>query len=231
MNSKRKRNIDQTAFYLVQQCQQAYLDDSHFEGALYCHFYDSYHVEAYLLEYNNHYVLIFRGTDSIEDWLYNINIRGQQTNIGVVHSGFYQSFLLFWNKYKQHLITLTKPLYLTGHSFGGCLSILCGLHLQLENKTDISIYTFGSPKLFITLPELKQLEIHRYELEGDFITYLPLTHYRPVGTTHRIKPVQKQSIYSRIKEWYLYWSFCFRINITDFTHNHKMASYVKALST
>jgi hypothetical protein len=96
-------------------------------------------------------VIIFRGTNpaEIQDWYINLNNRAQKTDHGNVHAGF-------WNGYDSlhgQLIKIlqsrkTKRVWITGHSLGGALAVVCSYRLSsMENLEIAGVMTFGQPKV------------------------------------------------------------------------------------
>lgn len=170
------------------------------------HYFDIKHVEGYLIEFENKNVLVFRGVDSIQDWIYNLNIIPENTMIGTVHKGFHDSFKLAWSHFlsKPEIlnILISKDLYITGHSFGGALAILSAYvfrALKVDENIKMTVHTFGSPKVFLEpkssfhrmlkegLDYKLKNKIFRYVNPGDVIVNLPIIGYQNVGTEVKLK--------------------------------------------
>jgi hypothetical protein len=99
---------------------------------------------AYLLENKDFIIVIFRGTDDLRDVLNDITFIPVDTIIGKVHKGFHDAFLSVYHQLSQKLIYTNKKLFLTGHSLGGALAIICAAYFRNKNPM---LITFGSPKV------------------------------------------------------------------------------------
>ncbi|MEW6095634.1 MAG: lipase family protein [bacterium] len=90
-------------------------------------------------------IIAFRGTepDCVNDWLTDINIKRTDG----IHRGFRKAY----QDIRKNILGLVrehikKEIYLTGHSLGGALAIICALDIAWANIK--GIYTFGSPRIF-----------------------------------------------------------------------------------
>ncbi len=101
-------------------------------------------------------IMAFRGTSDRKDWLTDAATIQKSwssvTNIGKVHSGFFQSLNSVWSVIMEHLKELqtdNQPVWITGHSLGGALAALTYATLRLqEPKYDLAgAYTFGQPRI------------------------------------------------------------------------------------
>lgn len=101
-------------------------------------------------------IIAFRGTSDKQDWLTDAatiqKTWSSITNIGKVHSGFYQSLNSVWSviiEYLKELQTNNQPIWITGHSLGGALAALAYATLRLqEPQYELAgAYTFGQPRV------------------------------------------------------------------------------------
>ncbi|MEM7590803.1 MAG: lipase family protein [Cyanobacteria bacterium P01_A01_bin.83] len=101
-------------------------------------------------------IMAFRGTSDKKDWLTDAATIQKSwssvTNIGKVHSGFFQSLISVWSVVIEHLKELqtdNQPVWITGHSLGGALAALAYATLRLqEPRYDLAgAYTFGQPRI------------------------------------------------------------------------------------
>lgn len=121
-------------------------------------------------------VVVFRGTDEIDDW--NINAHAYQSsfnNRGKVHSGFKKAYLSIRKELFKYLKSNTLPVFITGHSLGAALATLATSEL-FENEQFDSCYTFGSPRTgnpdFVNT--IKCQQIYRVVNNYDVVTTVPV---------------------------------------------------------
>ena len=87
-------------------------------------------------------VLAFRGTETLRDWIKNINLPLVRFDGGGrAHSGFLRGFNAVWPEIERALRGIDCPLYFTGHSLGGALATIAAARHQPR-----ALYTFGSPQ-------------------------------------------------------------------------------------
>ena len=105
--------------------------------------------QGYLLESDSVAVLVYRGTESIGDWLINFDVFDENGNFGEVHSGFRGAF-----ESSKHIMvpklqaasSAGKTIWLTGHSLGGAVA----LNAAIETFGTINlagVATFGQPRI------------------------------------------------------------------------------------
>ena len=137
-------------------------------------------------------VIAFRGTDEINDW--NTNIHAHQRsfgNTGKVHSGFKKVYLSIKDELLKYLKDNSLPIFVTGHSLGAALAILCTSDIYKSNLFD-SCYTFGSPRTgnttFVNLIKCKN--IYRVINNCDVVTAVPIDFagikYKHIGSSYLI---------------------------------------------
>jgi hypothetical protein len=104
---------------------------------------------GYIMTGENVTVVAFRGTDfdEVSDWLANLDRSAIETPHGEVHQGFY----LAYQSMKPQVDAIlqerdTTYLWVTGHSLGGALALLCAYDLEaVEKRTVNGVFTFGQP--------------------------------------------------------------------------------------
>jgi len=121
-------------------------------------------------------VIVFQGTDEIEDW--NINIHAYQSTFGdngKVHSGFKKAYLSIRDELHHSVAKNKYPFFITGHSLGAALATLAFSELS-DNKNFHSCYTFGSPRTgepkFID--SIQSDRIYRVINNSDVVTTIPI---------------------------------------------------------
>ena len=99
-------------------------------------------------------LIIFRGTESIKDWMTNVRIKPIEGPAGEVHGGFYEAAMRVWHSQIKGIVTEMRttgqPIWIAGHSLGGALAVLTGAIMQLDAENLIPVQgvcTFGQPRV------------------------------------------------------------------------------------
>ena len=162
--------------------------------------------EAVVMSTDSAVIVVFRGSEvsqcraMIKDWLTNLNaclIKAPELGKGVkVHRGMWKALDSVYDVVVKDVGEQGgfkgKRVYLTGHSLGGGLALLCGARLQIEEKVNPVVYTFGAPRAgnFEFQKATRELAVHRWVNRKDVVPMLPsdtLLNYKTVGRTHNIK--------------------------------------------
>ncbi len=107
--------------------------------------------QVFVAEDEQNLILSFRGTESLRDWLQNLQFLQRDHPLGgEVHIGFHKALLSVWSKLAPLLNESSrkgKRLFITGHSLGGALATLAAAQMAIEGTSDQihAIYTFGQP--------------------------------------------------------------------------------------
>ena len=81
------------------------------------------------------------------DWLINIDEVAAPTPHGGIHRGFYSAYQSLESQISA-ILAQTRPKYLwvTGHSLGGALALVCAYDLIENKKVALNgVITFGQP--------------------------------------------------------------------------------------
>ena len=160
--------------------------------------------------------VVFRGSESISDWYYDLMVFKQKLKDDIyVHSGFYTQ--LTRNSVYDELVESIKMLlkdhpdyniYVTGHSLGGALSTLFGYMLANTVENNVNVVSFASPRVGNyewkkSFEETRNLTHYRITNKRDIVTAFPLYRYYHVGTNIQLSD-EKYKIYkdSSEKRWY-----------------------------
>ncbi len=84
--------------------------------------------------------VVFRGTNDLRDWDYNVDCRHVQWSVGTVHEGFRKAFDPLWAQIAPRLDSLDSPFFCAGHSLGGAVATLAA-----STRPPRATYTYGSP--------------------------------------------------------------------------------------
>ncbi len=156
-------------------------------------------VECFIRIYKEKIIIAFRGSDSNADWHNNLLLCKKvipYNNFNTknkVHCGFLNGY-----KDKQIRDVIHKiisehkyifNIFVTGHSYGAALSVLCALDIKY-NFPDINVVAtlFGCPKVgnkhFVNSYNKRVVKTYRVEDPNDPITKLPFGFlgFRHVGT-------------------------------------------------
>ena len=142
---------------------------------------------GYLADHGDFLLLVFRGSESKED--YKSNAAFYQSPApdflkvpgGWIHDGIkttYRQLRAELLKSYQDFGGKSKPLYITGHSRGGALAVLAALDFANQGGKIGSIYTFGQPKIGNPIvanrvSSLFREKFHRIFIESDITPRVP----------------------------------------------------------
>jgi hypothetical protein len=154
---------------------------------------------------DNNICVVFRGSSSLKDWFYDIQIRKHHLKNNVwIHKGFYKALYLsgVYRTIADEIKNLLKvypnhKIYVTGHSLGAAIASLFGYLLSEEINNNITVVAFASPRVgnkgwyksFMEKPNLKQYRINNNK---DIVTSFPYYKYYHVGKCIRL---YKKKIY------------------------------------
>lgn len=145
-------------------------------------------------------IIIFRGTDNLEDqewgeWI-GTDFNTGMTNAGgalqgtKIHNGFWSSFDLIRDQLLAELIRVKakdKAIWVTGHSLGGAMAILTGVYLKADGYPVKNIYSYSAPrtigndKFAEKANSLLPNRIQRFEYYLDPITLMWVHGYAAFG--------------------------------------------------
>ncbi len=110
-----------------------------------CRFIDQEDTQCFIASYESSVLVSFRGSESLGDWLTNMNIFSTEREYGAVHEGFYNAFADVQEILEQELERRSpKQVLLTGHSLGGALATIAAAEWN-DKYTIGGVYTFGQP--------------------------------------------------------------------------------------
>ncbi len=117
-------------------------------------------------------VIMFRGTNppEIQDWLVNLNNKSYRSASGAVHGGFWASYETLHDQLVEVLRQKNpKRIWVTGHSLGGALAVVCSYRLMTDEGKEITgVMTFGQPR--VGSPEFcKHMDL---ELRGRMVHFV-----------------------------------------------------------
>jgi hypothetical protein len=106
---------------------------------------------GYVATLGENAVIMFRGTNPSEfqDWYINLSNRSRKVDHGNVHAGFWTGYDSLHGQLAKVLeASKPKKVWITGHSLGGALAVVCAYRLSsMENLEIAGVMTFGQPKV------------------------------------------------------------------------------------
>ena len=191
----------QVAGFLAEACLLVYVTDPDFIGATLdqagfseTRFFENHGTYAFLAISKNDLILVFRGSETADKTDYTTDakiIQMPYREFGSAHSGFVEA--IGWvsesidMEIKQLLEQRPRSLWIAGHSLGGALATLYGVH-QSDHTT--AAYTIGAPRVGgISLARNAGDRIRLYRLvnDNDIIPRLPTPpFYQHFGAIHFI---------------------------------------------
>jgi triacylglycerol lipase len=101
---------------------------------------------GYVATSNGYAVIAFRGSNDIPDFVENMKTAPIRTPHGQVHRGFYNAYLRVRPQVRSILAKrAVKQVWITGHSLGGALAVMCAYDLVESDWNVLGLLTFGQP--------------------------------------------------------------------------------------
>lgn len=133
---------------------------------------------------NHEYIISFRGTEPKEgtnDILADLKAWRTQAEFGgKVHSGFKGELDKLYDRVVQWLVSYSvleqkTPVIVTGHSLGAGMASIMTARLKALGYTNISLYTFGSPRVGNTewAKQLQDIPVYRFVNNNDIVCKIP----------------------------------------------------------
>ena len=172
-------------------------------------------------------ILVFRGTESVQDWLTDLDVFQEPGPYGNVHSGFQKALNYVWDEIKSRLVNL-KPLYVCGHSLGGSLATLAVARGGIGR-----LYTFGSPK--VGDPKFarefdRRHRSYRFVNNNDFFVRIPIQNYQHIGSLRYFTSNGK--MWAEPPNWWVTYDRIigrFRRKAIDGIRDHSIDSYISLI--
>lgn len=138
---------------------------------------------GYIVSVEDATVIVFRGTDDCGDWFANLDVRPHSDVHGRFHRGFNDAYESLHSQIIGPL-TETPPanLWITGHSLGGALAVICAYDLiHYQNLAVCGVMTFGQPMVASKnaanyLDERLKSRYVRFVNGRDIVTRIPPFH-------------------------------------------------------
>jgi hypothetical protein len=110
-----------------------------------CEFFEVDETQCFIASTVDAVLVTFRGTESLGDWLGNLNLLSTTRPYGVVHRGFLSAFQVVESRLRTLIQGLgRRRIVLTGHSLGGALATVAAAEWQGQFPIS-GIYTYGQP--------------------------------------------------------------------------------------
>lgn len=148
-------------------------------GMVESHFFVQGNTQCAIVEGEGVAVLVFRGTNGMENWLSNFNAMPVPWSpTGQVHGGFKKEFDAIWPSVSRALADMGQPTFYAGHSLGGALAIMAA-----SRQPPRATYTFGSPKVGDSgfCRNLAGVRLYRVVNGSDIVPTVPPFEFCHVG--------------------------------------------------
>ena len=133
---------------------------------------------CFYLNRNGIQYVIWRGTNSFIDWVWNLSAGLWRVNKRWVHLGFYLHHRSLFPQVRKKLNPKVKTVVI-GHSLGGACATISAL--RLHNFDDVRLITFGRPNVFFKSD--KKIEHLTYDVSvvagSDLVCTVPRIFFGP----------------------------------------------------
>lgn len=197
--------------------------------------------QAVIVEHHNYNVLCFRGSDQTSDWVKNARFISTKDFGYSLHRGFKEAVDDLYSMVRNRLYSVghRKPLYITGHSLGGAMAVICAMRFSEPCIKFAGLYTFGQPRVFKNGSAQKfgrvvKGKYFRYENNNDAVPHLPpwFLNYKHTGNLRYI------DVSGRVHNRYSLFRSIFDHSAgiirglfergVDFSQDHAIEKYVEA---
>lgn len=203
-----------------------FANEAYLENSEHKHYNKKTDTQFVFKKLGNDIFISFRGTESFKDILIDTSISKQviaydNNNSPIrVHKGFYQAYLSVRDKIKQLIVEsdeLGSKFFISGHSLGGALALLCALDIQynyyLCTQEKVFLITLGQPRVgneaFCNSTDRRLKSYFRFRNGNDIVPEYPKIGYEHCGKQIKLGE----------EKWY---------KIASFT-DHKLANYLGRL--
>jgi V8-like Glu-specific endopeptidase len=149
-----------------------------------CQFIEADDTQCFVAATPQAILVSFRGTESVGDWLANLNVASRTRPYGVVHRGFLGAFQAVEGQLLAVLeASPNRSLLLTGHSLGGALATIAAA--EWHQRFNVRwIMTYGQPAVgrsnFEQFMQRYDASFFRFVNDDDVVPRVP-PNYRHVG--------------------------------------------------
>lgn len=169
--------------------------------------------------------VIFRGTNSIGDWLFNLTAIPAYYNRRWSHAGFSAAHKSVWKRIRR-LLNPNKKTVFIGHSLGGALAELSAW--ACRDFADVTLVTFGKPNVFVR--GSKKRMTHKMQISyvsgSDLVARIPKVGYKPDDNQDLIYFDNWGHVFFNPPRAYIKNDF----GLGDAISDHSMTSYEKMLN-
>ena len=147
--------------------------------------------QGYVVESDHVAVLVFRGTESIGDWLINFNVLHATGDLGEMHRGFLRAYRDTVDILIPRLKAASaegKTVWMTGHSLGGAIA----LNAAIETRNELNLtglVTFGQPRAArysaaMAIEAALGARFYRFVNNNDIVPRVPSTLFHAGQLNH-----------------------------------------------
>lgn len=201
-----------------------FTNTAYFKNSEFIHRNEKTDTQFVFKKVDNNYFISFAGTESFKDIFTDTNIDKMcvaynNTNSNIhVHEGFYKAYLSVRESIHDLIMNHLQDddrFFISGHSLGGALALLCSLDIQYNYGADREIFTvtLGQPRTgnqaFKNSTNRRLKNYYRFVNGDDVVPKVPKLGYAHAG---ELVPIGE-------KHWYKVFSI----------EDHLMANYLRIL--
>ena len=191
MNKKYINGINDISLSKLEKKGILFLKE-HFSDGQVIYFMDNKNIQLAIIKSNllKTVVIVFRGTDSFRDILYDCYIVKKYLEKNIfVHGGFYNQLNSVYGNLMDFLdpyLTNDFNIFISGHSAGGAHSTIFSYLLAKKTEKIIKVVTFGCPRIGNyewkeSYESIENIINYRIINNNDIITAIPCFDYYHVG--------------------------------------------------
>ena len=154
--------------------------------------------QAAVLTNSDMTLVVFRGTITGQDWWTDIKAAPAQPwddggifDLSLVHAGFKFSLDVIYDQILARVSNNgNRPVFLTGHSLGGAMALLCAYRLRAVDGLNVrGVYTFAAPRpgnghFRYKYDNLLGDRTYCWEYKNDPVPHFPPMDGTPMGPSH-----------------------------------------------
>lgn len=188
----------------------------------------TYDLYGFIIESEHSIVISFRGSKSNPDWIADASILQTYFPYTRIKLNIHSGFAAIYNSCRQQIMNIlavlssSKQLFVTGHSLGGALAVLCVLDAAANTAyKDPVMYSFGSPR--VGNPKFAEVYNEAVSRSVRIVNTNDIVPLLPPAVVH--PPLSNDLLYYRHVKGLV----PITIQTSSITRNHLVESYMEGL--